>query len=254
MNLAIASPTFSPALGQPVVSSLKIADHFGKRHKDVLRSITQIRHNLPESFDGRNFALVDYTDSKGETRAAYDLTRDGFMVVVMGYTGKAAMLIKVGFINAFNAMEAKLRGDDRNAATSPFILPDQHHFLTRMLQSKVNGFPEAQRPKLYAQAWMRFKNKFRIGKIEQLPATKFEDAMQYLTMQELKLPALAAPTVPAIAAQPRSLPTVRELLEIQSTLLCALLREQTGRNLEIMAKAYKDIAYLTYDAMTLGAH
>lgn len=102
------APVLSLVNGTPRASSLTLSEHFGKRHCDVLRSITQTMHNLPESFNGRNFASVEYTDPKGETRPCYLMTRDGFSIVVMGFTGKEAMKWKVRYIEAFNAMEREL--------------------------------------------------------------------------------------------------------------------------------------------------
>ena len=94
--------------GKLTVSSIMVAEHFGKNHKNVLREIRQIMTELPEdsdNFNGLNFEPVEYIDAKGEMRPAYDLTRDGFVLLVMGFTGKKAMAWKVKYINAFNAME-----------------------------------------------------------------------------------------------------------------------------------------------------
>ena len=94
--------------GKLTVSSMMVAEHFGKDHKDVLRKIRQTISELPKNtnyFNERNFAPVEYIDNKGEMRPAYNLTRDGFVLLVMGFTGKKAMAWKVKYINAFNAME-----------------------------------------------------------------------------------------------------------------------------------------------------
>ena len=56
----------------------------------------------------RNFAPVDYVDEKGESRRSIDMTRDGFMFIVMGFTGKRAAQFKERFIAAFNEMERAL--------------------------------------------------------------------------------------------------------------------------------------------------
>lgn len=99
-------PTVTLVDGTPRVSSLDIAKRFNKTHKDVLRIVGELEAN----FNERNFAPVDYTDAKGESRPAYSLTRDAFVLVVMGFTGKAALTWKVRYIEAFNAMEARLTG------------------------------------------------------------------------------------------------------------------------------------------------
>lgn len=94
------------ATGETYTTSLLIAEKFGKRHDTVLRKIQQ----LPDGdFNRRNFAVVNYTDSKGENRKMYEITRDGFSLLAMGFTGDKAYKWKVKFIEAFNKMERHLR-------------------------------------------------------------------------------------------------------------------------------------------------
>lgn len=90
-------------------SSRIIAENFRKRHDNVLRKIQTLE--TPEDFNRLNFEAVDYIDAKGETRQEYIITRDGFMILVMGFTGKKAAQIQVGFVAAFNAMEKQLSKD-----------------------------------------------------------------------------------------------------------------------------------------------
>lgn len=90
----------------PVVSSLDVARHFQRRHSNILRDIDRLCSILPKSFNALNFGRVEITDVKGEKRRAYLLTRDAFSLLVMGMTGKAAILWKLRYIEAFNALEA----------------------------------------------------------------------------------------------------------------------------------------------------
>lgn len=90
----------------PVVSSLDVARHFQRRHSHILRDIDRLRSILPKSFTVPNFGLSEYTDSTGRKLTAYLLTRDAFSLLVMGMTGKAAILWKLRYIEAFNALEA----------------------------------------------------------------------------------------------------------------------------------------------------
>lgn len=89
----------------PAVRSDILAEHFNRSHKNVLRDIAKIRAKCPESFYGLNFEPVEYVDSKGEKRPAYLLTRDAFSLLVMGFTGSAAIRWKLKYIEAFNALE-----------------------------------------------------------------------------------------------------------------------------------------------------
>lgn len=87
--------------------SLKVAEAFGKNHRDVLRKLESL--DCPSNFNERNFALVSYKDAKGEYRPMYEMTKDGWMFLVMGFTGEKASQIKVSFIDAFNQMSDLLQ-------------------------------------------------------------------------------------------------------------------------------------------------
>lgn len=104
-----ASPLVTLRDGSATVASYHIADHFSKAHKDVLRTIDRIREECGLEFDRRNFTPIDYVDAKGRKYRAYSLTRDGFTLVVMGFTGRAATEWKIKYIDAFNALETEVR-------------------------------------------------------------------------------------------------------------------------------------------------
>jgi len=87
--------------------STRIADVFGKEHRNVLRAIRSLE--CSEYFNALNFERVDYKDAKGEKRQMYNVTKDGFMFLVMGFTGKQAAAIKEAYINAFNQMADTLQ-------------------------------------------------------------------------------------------------------------------------------------------------
>lgn len=93
-----------------VVSSLQIAEHFGKRHTHLIRTIenailTEPKNGLSDS----PFRKSYYKDESGKRNPLYYLTRDGFSFIVMGFTGKKAAEWKWKYISAFNAMEKVIR-------------------------------------------------------------------------------------------------------------------------------------------------
>ena len=100
----------------PVVSSLDVAKHFQKRHTHILREIERLRSICPKTFTEPNFGLSNYTDSTGRKLRSYHLTRDAFSLLVMGFTGKAAIQWKLRYIEAFNALEAAVRENIRTDA------------------------------------------------------------------------------------------------------------------------------------------
>lgn len=98
--------------GKPTVSSLAVAEHFGKNHRDVLKKIKLLQSELSDSLCERNFAptSINIAQPNGGSREtpAYRISRDGFSLLAMGFTGKKALAWKVKYIEAFNAMEQAL--------------------------------------------------------------------------------------------------------------------------------------------------
>lgn len=100
----------SPNGDHPVTDSRKVAKHFEKQHAKVLRSIRQLlaetgewgRANFGECFEINGLA-------NGKPEPLYRISKDGFMLLVMGFTGKKALGMKLKFIEAFNAMAEFLR-------------------------------------------------------------------------------------------------------------------------------------------------
>lgn len=92
----------------PATNTLIIAEHFGKSHKNVLQSLRALMDDCPEEFGGLNFQPTPYYDSQGKQKPMYSLTRDGFMLLSMGFTGTNATRLKIAFIEEFNRMEAAL--------------------------------------------------------------------------------------------------------------------------------------------------
>ncbi|MBQ8698343.1 MAG: Rha family transcriptional regulator [Schwartzia sp.] len=90
-----------------VVSSRQVAEDFGKRHTHVLDSIKELcsAENSAQSF----FFESSYKDASGKSNREFLMNRDGFSLLVMGFTGEAALKWKLKYIEAFNSMENELR-------------------------------------------------------------------------------------------------------------------------------------------------
>lgn len=103
---------FADAHDTARVNSLFVADFFEKRHDHVLRDIAKItapKSGLSEEFVKSNFAADKYLDATGRKLPCYQMTRDGFTMLVMGYTGQKAMKFKELYIKRFNEMEKFIR-------------------------------------------------------------------------------------------------------------------------------------------------
>lgn len=85
------------------VTSKQIADSFGKVHRDVLRAVKNL--DCSEEFRVRNFAQSSYTSEQNKTLDCFEITRDGFSFLCMGFTGKQAAKWKEAYIKAFNELE-----------------------------------------------------------------------------------------------------------------------------------------------------
>ena len=201
------SPSVSLHSGRPATTSLEVAKFFSKRHDHVVRSIQDLISNTPESFSAPNFGAAEYSDEQGKPRPMFILYRDGFMLLVMGYTGKKALAMKLAYIEAFNRMEEEL-ARQKEASPSPTpddftgtlsITPEQQCTLQEIVRAKVEVFPKNQRPSLYAQAWSRFNTHFRLARYCQLQREKVSEAIAYLTRMELAVPVSSINPAPAPA-------------------------------------------------------
>mgnify|MGYP002765533521 CR=1 FL=1 len=92
--------------GEPVASSRQVAENFGKEHKDTLESIRQIL--AAENSATKSMFYETTFENRGKQYPMYLMNRDGFTLLAMGFTGKAALEWKLKYIAAFNEMEKKL--------------------------------------------------------------------------------------------------------------------------------------------------
>lgn len=89
------------------VNSLMVATVFNKRHDNVLRDIQNL--DCSDDFRLLNFEESKYTNDQGKKQPCVNMTRDGFVFLVMGYRGKKAAQFKEAYINRFNEMEEFIR-------------------------------------------------------------------------------------------------------------------------------------------------
>ena len=108
-----ARPELSIHNGIVTTTSVQVAQFFGKRHDNVLRAIRVLLREGASADYLLNFeeVIMDFTNGKGgvQSGTAYRMTREGFMLLAMGFTGKEALRWKLAFIAAFNRMEAELQ-------------------------------------------------------------------------------------------------------------------------------------------------
>lgn len=97
---------------QVLTNSLLVAEKFGKRHADVIRSIDNILNTEDELLNAKMrlaFVSTTYEDSTGKSNPAYIMNQKGFSILVMGWNGIKALKFKNEFYDAFEAMERSLK-------------------------------------------------------------------------------------------------------------------------------------------------
>lgn len=97
---------FRTGKGAPVTSSLLVANKFNKEHKHVLEAIRELMRSAEKA--AHFFKSDIYTDSMNRKQELFLMNRDGFSLLVMGFTGDKALNFKLEFIEAFNALEKQV--------------------------------------------------------------------------------------------------------------------------------------------------
>ena len=120
--------------GRTMTTSLVVAKHFGKRHDNVLRDIDRLLGACSAEFHRLNFEEMSVMSNRGNGAQVEDrgfrMTRDGFSMLVMGFTGAKAVKWREAYIDAFNRMEQALRA----RAVVPVVQP-----VTSKLQEPATG-------------------------------------------------------------------------------------------------------------------
>lgn len=111
---------------QVVTDSRSVSKHFGKRHDNVMAAIRGLLENQETQ---KMFHETTYVNEQnGQTYPMYLMNRDGFSLLVMGFTGAKALEWKLKYIDAFNAMEKAIK--------TPQLTPNPH-YRTRMIGTAV---------------------------------------------------------------------------------------------------------------------
>lgn len=101
---------------QVVVSSVQLAEHFDKRHCDILRLLNALLRSANKQRLSKHFFKSNYKDETGKNNTMYLMDRDGFSLLVMSFKGEKALQWKLDFIDAFNAMEQEIQHKEYQAS------------------------------------------------------------------------------------------------------------------------------------------
>lgn len=202
--------------GEPVASSRQIAESFGKDHNHVMRDIKALEEGVSKNGQTPMFYKTEYThEQNGQTYPMYLMNRDGFTLLAMGFTGKAALEWKLKYIAAFNEMEKKLATPQMPKLSKEmqalFLLDDrtqkQEQRLTalentmtvdynqqRVLRKSISrsvisalGDEKAPayidnhvRSKVYSECNHDVQDWFRVNSVGNIPRKRFDEAVEYI--------------------------------------------------------------------------
>lgn len=168
---ALANTATNPTVfihdGKAVTTSKDVAEYFGKEHQKVVLKISTL--DCSEQFLTRNFSRVQF-EHRGNTYDAYEMTKDGFVFLVMGFTGKKAAAFKESYIGEFNRMESSLNSSTQRKTTTDDRTP---------LRDAINLLV-GKKGIMYPEAYSFIHQRFNVAHIDELPAEKLPVAIEYV--------------------------------------------------------------------------
>lgn len=130
--------------------SITVADVFGKKHYNVLRDIELLQ--CSQEFSNLNFEATSYKDSQNREKPMFNMTRNGWSMLVMGFTGEKAMVFKEAYIEAFDKMETQLKSQPKLPTSielaEQYIVAEK----ARLLLLEQNNLLEAKNTELTPKA------------------------------------------------------------------------------------------------------
>ncbi|MFA5040030.1 MAG: Rha family transcriptional regulator [Bdellovibrionales bacterium] len=191
--------------GSIFANSLEVASVFEKEHKDVMRKISSFSER-----GRRNFTLTDYKDNQNRFQPMFEMNRDGFMFLAMGFTGEKAENWKLDLIDAFNEMERQIKEPQLKLPTDPMeilslvfdaqkatnielieikteieelkgdivLTPSQKRILQKSVATKVYSFnaPQESNKKLFSAVYSKLKDRFAVSSYMEIPRLSFNEA------------------------------------------------------------------------------
>ena len=163
--------------------STDVAKYFGKNHFHVVRDIEKLIEKLPTcraSIFGASEVQIasNLKNAPAKLIKAYRMTRDGFTLLVMGWTGEKALQFKLAWLDAFNRMEEQLRKQQSFAEQdSTLISNEQQYELSSRVMRKTHALFGN---KNYSFVYRALKRRFRIPRYTCLLQRDFETALAFI--------------------------------------------------------------------------
>lgn len=182
--------------------SIDVAKFFGKVHRNVVRDIEELISKLPSSrllnFERSEVSIPsNIKNAPDRIIKAYRMTRDGFTLLVMGWTGEKALQFKLAWLDAFNRMEEQLRNQQTLAdQDNTLISNEQQYELSSRVMRKTHALFGN---KNYSFVYRALKRRFRIPRYTCLLQRDFEAALAFvdgLKLSDFNVPDVKEREVP----------------------------------------------------------
>lgn len=178
---------FQNSNGNDVTTSLIVAQVFGKEHKNVLRDIDEL--SCSDDFRALNFELSftirELPNGGSKKERYYEMTKDGFSFLVMGYTGAKAGEFKERFINEFNRREALLKDDDYILMRSQQILQKRIEIAEEKIKQLEQQNAKLQPKADFADAAFKAEGKVDIGQAAKILGLPFGRTTLFKKLREV---------------------------------------------------------------------
>ncbi|WP_304626288.1 Rha family transcriptional regulator [uncultured Parasutterella sp.] len=164
-NPCALAPVVSIVKNQVTALSTDVAKFFHKEHFNVVRDIEKLLKSLPISrafnFEESTISIPsNLNNTSNRVIKAYRMTRDGFTLLVMGWTGEKALQFKLAWLDAFNAMEEQLRKQqclaENNLAT---LTPAQQYAIKSAVAARAQ-----KEPAKYKEIYSALKRRFQVAR------------------------------------------------------------------------------------------
>ncbi len=203
--------------GMLVVSSREVAENFERRHDHIIRDIENLKNGFPQNWGDQERYFIEGQYQNQQNKQFYKeyfLTRDGFTLLVMGFTGTKAVTWKMKYIDAFNKMEEELRDPYKHLSTelkAIFVIDKKSQEIegrVEVLENRMtidygqqlilqelakgnaikamngvesNAYKNRKlRGKVFSKVWKDYKDYFEVNSYRNTSKKDFDKAKEYL--------------------------------------------------------------------------
>lgn len=226
-NMALM-PVVSIVNNNVTALSTDVAKFFGKVHRNVVRDIEELISKLPSSrllnFERSEVSIPsNIKNAPNRIIKAYRMTRDGFTLLVMGWTGEKALQFKLVWLDAFNRMEEQLRKQQTFAEQdNALISSEQQYEISSHVMRKTHALFGNRN---YSAVYRALKRRFRIPRYTCLLNRDYETALKFI--DSLTKDDFNVPDVPEKSTQ-----------EIQEVSKTAIVKPMTRRLYQVNSYSF----------------